>query len=578
MQRTWTEDEALLLSLSLERRERALKEGDERRQCFVMDLQLQEDKEMAEQQAILDTDTEQQTTARLEPLGQELQAREAVIQANRRFAAQLSNSDHTLLSDHEYSEHLQAVYEQQALEAQALWQGDREYAAQLSPSDHTRTLLSDHEYAKQLQAENEQQALEAQALWQGDREYAAQLSNSNRITLSDREYAERLQAERPQQEFLAPQATLEADRELALRLSGWDPVTLSDRNYAEQLQAGGNAVEVPIAQLIDGFAYNKSPKVQVQSDSGEPQFLQTRNDKAFATRLQEEEDQRFRTEEETAQREIRAWQNVEQDASPKAHASKQGSTTLPGQARKARAVQTPTHASNESGDCSICGDTFSQTKLVRPCEHFYCRNCLAGTINPSIITPVTHPLSKTGLTAPNPSPFQTISNTRSRTKQLAQCCQKPTAPHSHPDAPRRRLRDQLSTPRTSELKTPHSTLLQQLPYAAPLSRHTTSTAMSACAAAAAAADATRHGPAATVAPPPPAHPHRLCPQEQGRRSGSRPWGGKKGGWKHCPKCGHFDRRGRWGCLQHGVRVECKEDFCCWNCLKKSSVCKGKCPR
>ena len=35
-------------------------------------------------------------------------------------------------------------------------------------------------------------------------------------------------------------------------------------------------------------------------------------------------------------------------------------------------------SSNDVADCGICGDSIPKTRLVRPCEHFYYRDCLAG--------------------------------------------------------------------------------------------------------------------------------------------------------------------------------------------------------
>ena len=177
MGQTWMEDGTLLLALSLEKADQAQKEEYESSQRLAMELQLQEDREMAEQQEILqvleaEVDMERRTAAESERLQNEFRAKEAVLQADAELAARLGDSYRAVLSDREYAEQLQAKMEMEdAVELPitppmvGYW-GQRSAAASMydrSPIDQVRTgtqqpqlqLSNDRVFAQSLHEEEE---------------------------------------------------------------------------------------------------------------------------------------------------------------------------------------------------------------------------------------------------------------------------------------------------------------------------------------------------------------------------------------------------------------------------------------
>ena len=134
-----------------------------------------------------------------------------------------------------------------------------------------------------------------------------------------------------------------------------------------------------------------------------PQILQ---DRALALKLHEAEKKKVAQEEAQSQKDLSAWQRVQKtgkgidNASSKpgslgakreraGHAQKpERAQTQVGKAQYPHHIQAPPqlHATQEArtagsedvADCGICGDSITKTRLVRPCEHFYCRDCLKG--------------------------------------------------------------------------------------------------------------------------------------------------------------------------------------------------------
>lgn len=215
-----------------------------------------------------------------------------------------------------------------------------------------------------METERLQQELQAQeAVWQADREFAARLSDSNRAILSDREYAEELQAE--------------IEREAAVEF----PFILPTTGYGVQRSKSGSM-------------YGESPIDRVRNGT-QQSHLRASNDREFAQSLHEEEKKMLAREAEKARSEISAWQKKTKQGAdrdhrrsgifpPKPHASPQGRTTHPNQAQApqgSQAAQKTKPVTNDLGDereCDLCTDTFTKSQLIRPCEHFYCRGCLAG--------------------------------------------------------------------------------------------------------------------------------------------------------------------------------------------------------
>ncbi|CAF9922716.1 hypothetical protein IMSHALPRED_005743 [Imshaugia aleurites] len=318
------EDETMLLALSLEEEDRAGEERYGLSQRVAMRLQSEEDREAAERQEVLEK----------EWLREELRL-EAELESERRAAAEVER----LRQEHRAQE--------------ATFRADRKLAARLS--DSNRAILSDRRYAEQLRAQ--------EAALQADRELAARLSDSDRWIQSDREYAEQLQAEMAREdanEFPIP--------------GGWEQESRS------------------------GPTHGRSPTDRVQNRTQQSQ-PRASDDRAFALRLHEEEKKRSAREEEQTRAAISAWQKkTEQHADrpyerwgtspPKAHAAPQGRTIQADQAQATRgsqAAQNARTAANDPGDkgeCVSCTDSFPKTQLVRPCEHFYCRACLAGKAIP----------------------------------------------------------------------------------------------------------------------------------------------------------------------------------------------------
>lgn len=231
----------------------------------------------------------------------------------------------------------------------------------------------------------------------------------------------------------AQEAVLRADGELAARLSDSDRAILSDREYAEQLQAQmerEDALEFltvpPMTSYgeqrsIAGSMYGGSPMDHVRTGTQQSQ-PRTSNDRALAKNVHEEEKKRAAREDEKTRSEISAWQNK----------AEQG----------------------DEGECVSCTDSFPKNQLVRPCEHFYCRGCLAGKAT----LPSHQDSPRRGLTA-HVSRIVPAGDEREAPAALLQAH---TSPQSRVPAARRRLRGGIHHART-RTHDPGSALLQQ-PY------------------------------------------------------------------------------------------------------------------
>lgn len=423
MRQTWVEDETLLLALSLEKEDQAQKEEYDLSQRVAMSLQLQEDREMAERQEILEH----------EWLQEELQVWKAELETERRTA---------------------------------------------------------------VETERLQQELRAQeAVLQADAEFAARLSDSNRTILSDREYAERLQAK--------------IEREDAVGF----PIIPPMAGYGEQRSKAGSI-------------YDRGPIDQVRNGTqrSQPRVL---NDRAFAQNVHEEEKKRSAREEEKTRSEISARQKK----------TEQGWTTQLDQAQPSRgfqAVRNPKTATNglaDGGECVICTDSFPKTQLVRPCEHFYCRGCLAELFQRAI-----------------------------KDKQQPHCCKR--------ILPLNLVSRQLGAAFVKqyhlfelEITDPNPLYCSNRKCGAFVPPQNIHGDIGVCTCK---GRTCRHCRARE-------HPNSLCAEDEDTQKVEAI--GKKKGWKHCPKCGHLIEKMA-GCL-HMKCWQCKTDFC-WNCLRRN--CSGTCPR
>ena len=224
-----------------------------------------------------------------------------------------------------------------------------------------------------------------------------ELQGREALLKRERRAAALVEAERLQRGLRAQEAVLQADRESAGRLADRNGAILSDREFAERLQAEiewGEAVELPITPAMTGYGEERS---SVGSRSGRSPIDQVRNgtQQSQPRASNEEEMTRVVKEEGKMWSKISAWQKKTgqgADRLPgrrgihptKARASPQGRTSQHDQAQASRGFQAAPNfdpATNELGDegeCVACTESFPKSRLVRPCEHFYCRGCLAG--------------------------------------------------------------------------------------------------------------------------------------------------------------------------------------------------------
>ena len=311
------------------------------------------------------------------------------------------------------------------------WPEDETLLLALSLEEETQAQRDGYELSRrmamQLQLQEDREMAERQEILETE-----WLQEEIRAVLEpDRRAA--AEAERAQQELRAQEAVLRADGELAARLSDSDRAILSDREFAEQLQAQmerEDALELPFIppmttygeqRSIAGSMYGGSPMDHVRTGTQQSP-LRTPNDRALAKYLHEEEKKRAAREDEKARSEVSAWQKK----------AEQG----------------------DEGECVSCTDSFQKTQLVRPCEHFYCRGCLAGKAT----SPSHQDSPRRGLTA---DVSRTVPAGDERETPAA-LLQARTSAQPRVPAARRRLRGGIRHART-RTHDPGSALLQQ-PY------------------------------------------------------------------------------------------------------------------
>ena len=248
----------------------------------------------------------------------------------------------------------------------------------------------------QLQEDRElaesQEMLEKEWLQEGHRLKEAALETERRAAAETKSL---------QRMFQAQDIISQADAELAARLNGLSRAIQFDREIAEQLQAEMDreaVAEDSSTPLEVGLLYGRSPTDQVRNRTQQLQS-QVSDDRAFAQILQEQEVKRAAKEEEETLSEIRAWQKkAEQGADRRQRGARtvpsirntfpHAQTTQPDHAQASHGLQAvprtvpASHDLNDESECSLCTESFPTAQLVRPCEHFYCRGCLAGKTVP----------------------------------------------------------------------------------------------------------------------------------------------------------------------------------------------------
>ena len=211
--------------------------------------------------------------------------------------------------------------------------------------------------AFELEDERERQALEfVRGLEEAMRleEQEAILQAQQRVAIS---FAQDLEeALRLQDQEVSLQAQLQAavdfaqDLEEAERLNqefrALDEMKQADREYAERLR---NEL---------GTAYDRIPAQGLEADKGS----QTAFEHPASSALDEPLTPGLRNIQQTS------GAVINRPRSPLILASRQPTKqTIP---------QVP--LAIDSTDCSICGDSLPKAQLVQPCDHYYCRACLAG--------------------------------------------------------------------------------------------------------------------------------------------------------------------------------------------------------
>ena len=287
---------------------------------------------------------------------------------------------------------------------------DEQELGEITSEDETRRLALSflkEDRAKQEEFELDQRlALELQL--QEDGEVAARQAVLKQERL--REEIERqaaAEAEHLNQELRAQEVVVQADGELAARLNDTYRALLSDREFCVQLLEREDTVEHPATPPLIGSwgegskarpRRDRSPLFQVPNSTQQSES-QICNDRAFAQSLLEQDKKRVVREEEKVRNLTNTWrETIDKDTDrlrrrwdinpSQARASPQDWTTQQGYKQAKPGFEATQNAKStrhdlvDEGACVICTDLFPKTQLVRPCEHFYCRGCLAGKSTP----------------------------------------------------------------------------------------------------------------------------------------------------------------------------------------------------
>ena len=208
----------------------------------------------------------------------------------------------------------------------------------------------------------------------------------------------------------------------------------------------------------------------------------------------------------------------------------------------------------DSADCGICGESLPKTQLVRPCDHYYCRACLAGQC-----LFLSHMLCDANQYISFVTDwFQRAL--REKPKKRPRCCKR--------DLPVDLVAHQLGSVFSQayrmfelELMTPNPLYCSSRNCAAfvPPSNIHGDVGVCRCG-----GRTCRHCRSQE-------HRDKLCAQDKETQKVEEL--GKRKGWKHCPKCQHMIERTA-GCL-HMTCSQCRTEFC-WKCLETSCRGEGSC--
>lgn len=307
-------------------------------------------------------------------------------------------------------------------------------------------------------------------------------------------------------------------------------------------------------------------------------WTQALKDRLYAQKLFEAEKTRLANEEDQQRKDFNAWQkaseaadrphnnagtlvaeqeamrNTEGDRVKKGRAPDSGSAQAAQQLRTVHAAQVA--SAIDSADCSICGDSLPKTQLVRPCDHYYCRACLAGQC-----LFLSHMLCDANQYISFVTDwFQRAL--REKPKKRPRCCKRdlPVNLVAHQLGP---IFSQAYRMFELELMTPNPLYCSSRKCAAfvPPSNIHGDVGVCRCG-----GRTCRHCRSQE-------HRDKLCAQDKETQKVEEL--GKRKGWKHCPKCQHMIERTA-GCL-HMTCSQCRTEFC-WKCLETGCRGEGYCRR
>lgn len=428
---------------------------------------------------------------------------------------------------------------------------------------------------------------------QADREYAERLRNELRMQ-HDRTAAQEFEADVGNQTAFEHPVSSPLDEPLIP--GSWNtqqtPGTATNRPRSPLIPASRQ----PTKQTIPPMSFQNSqsfrgeqrptPNSVRQDFPSDPNsfrsqetWTQALKDRLYAQKLFEAEKTRLAKEEDQQRKDFNAWQKASEAADRprnnagilaaeqetarniektervrvnKGRAPDSGSAQAAPQLRTVHAAQVA--SAIDSADCGICGDSLPKTQLVRPCEHYYCRACLAG---PCLF--LSHMLCDANQYISFVTDwFQRAL--REKPKKRPRCCKR--------DLPVTLVAHQLGPVFTQayrmfelELMTPNPLYCSSRKCAAfvPPSNIHGDVGVCRCG-----GRTCRHCRSQE-------HPDKLCAQDKETQKVEEL--GKRNGWKHCPKCQHMIERTA-GCL-HMTCSQCRIEFC-WKCLKTSCRGEGSC--
>lgn len=423
---------------------------------------------------------------------------------------------------------------------------------------------------------------------QADREYAERLRSELRMQ-HDRTSAQEFETDIGNQTAFEHPVSSHLDEPLT---PGWwntqqTPGTVTDRPGSPIIPASRQ----PIKRAIPPMSFREYQSFRGEqtvpqgfpsdpnSSRSQETWTQAWKDRLFAQKVFEAEKARLAKEEDQQRKVFNAWQkasevpdrphnnagilaaeqetvrNTEKTERVRVQTGRAPDFGFAQAAPQLRAV----HAAQEApainlADCGICVGSFPKTQLVRPCDHYYCRACLAGQclFLSHVLCDANQYISfVTGW-------FQRAL--KEKPKKRPRCCKRdlPVNLVAHQLGP---VFSQAYEMFELELMTPSPLYCSSRMCAAfvPPSNIHGDVGVCRCG-----GRTCRHCRLQE-------HRGKLCAQDRETQKVEEL--GKRKGWKHCPKCQHMIERTA-GCL-HMTCSQCRTEFC-WKCLETSCRGEGSC--